>query len=178
MQIKCEKCGNNLSIYVDKKMMQFYIGKITCPKCMKQQSRYISESDLFLYLLLSEVSYLILCAITLLIYNLLNKSLYALFVLVPLLLVNLYLIKIIGRNIYTYAYGKSDFKDHVFCEDSKLVKKSINYRVVIFFTVSVSLLTLNVDNLYTLLFIGLSVIETLFRYLKSLNEEKKAIKYK
>jgi len=177
MEIKCEKCGNDLSVYADKKMMEFYVGKITCPKCMKQQSRYVSESDLLLYLLLSEGSYLILCGVTLLIYNLLNQSLFALFILVPLLLVNLFIQKLIGRNVYYHAYGKKDFKDFVFNENSQLVKKSINYRVIIFFTVSVALLTLNVNNLYTLLFIALSVIETFFRYLKSLNNERKIAKH-
>jgi len=177
MEIKCIKCSEDLSVYADKKIMEFYVGYITCPKCGKKQARYISESDLLCYLLLSEVSYLILCAITLLIYNLLNQSLFALLILVPLLLVNLYIQKILGRTIYTKGFGKKDFMEFEFKENPELVKKSINYRVIIFFTVSVALLTLNINNLYTLLFIGLSVAETFLRYLKSLNNERKIAKH-
>jgi len=176
--IKCEKCGHDISVLVDRQFMDYTIDKIVCPNCQKHQSRYISLSDLLLYLLLTEISYLVLCSITTLFFNLFNKSLWSLTILVPFLFLNLLLQKHFGRTIYADGLYKKEFKDFVFKEDVKLCRTSIKYRVVIFFTVSVSILTLSQNTFYLLVFVVLSVIETAFRYFQQLKKEKALVRYK
>lgn len=172
MKVYCEKCHEDLSPLVDRKFLEYANGKIVCPKCQKHQERYISESDLFLYLLIGEISYLILCGITVLLYLLFNKSSFVLLLLVPCLFLNFYILKECGRKIFVTGYPKINFKNYVFNEDSKAINTAVKYRVIIFFTISVSILTLSESKTYLLLYVGLSVIETFFRYLKSYKKER------
>ncbi len=172
MKVICEKCGKDLSSIVDRQFLEYTIDKIACPECHKHQSRYISESDLFLYLLFSEISYLVLCGITVGVFLLTGKSNWVLLLLAPFLFVNLYILREFGRKIYVDGLFKKDFKDYVFKDNAIVVRKSIKYRVIIFYTISVSLLTLSSDKKYLILYVGLSVLETALRYLKSFRKER------
>lgn len=172
MKVYCSKCNEDISALVDRKFLDYANDKVVCPKCQKHQDRYISESDLFLYLLFSEVSYLVLCGITVFFYLLFNKSMFVLLLLVPFLFLNVFALREFGRKIYVTGFPKKAFKDYSFKEDAKAIKTGIKYRALIFFTISVSLLTLQVNKLYLLLYITLSVLETFFRYLKAYKKER------
>ena len=172
MKVYCSKCNEDISALVDRKFLDYANDKVICPKCQKHQDRYISESDLFLYLLISETSYLLLCGITIFFFNLFNKSNFVLLLLVPFLFLNLYIMRECGRRIFVTGFPKKEFKNVVFREDAKAIKTGIKYRAIIFFTISVSLLTLTENKLYLLLYVAISVLETFVRYFKAYKKER------
>ena len=173
MKINCLKCQENLNPLIDRKFLSFELGNIVCPKCQKKQNRYISESDLLLFLLISEILYFILCALTIFLFNLFNNSMWMVFLLLPLLIIYLFTQRLVARNIYFNAYNKKDYQDFVFNENPKDVKRSIQFRMVLFYSVSVSFLALGSMQGYTLLFIILAIIELFSNYLHCLKRERK-----
>ena len=77
-----------------------------------------------------------------------------------------------GRRIFVTGFPKKEFKNVVFREDAKAIKTGIKYRAIIFFTISVSLLTLTENKLYLLLYVAISVLETFVRYFKAYKKER------
>ena len=73
MKVYCDKCNEEISSDIDVKFDKLQIGYFVCPKCHKENKRYISETDLLLYLGLSELFYLILSIITTIIINKIGK---------------------------------------------------------------------------------------------------------
>ena len=158
--------------------MAFEVGNIICPKCQKKQSRYISESDLTLYLIFSELFYLVMCSLTVLAYIISNQSRWTIVILVPFLIIYLYSLKLISRKIYTNGFFKKDFMDYDFNNDQKAIKKAINFRTVVFYFFSTTLLSIGGMEKYSILFIVLSLLEVCLRYYNVLKQEKAKARFK
>ena len=172
MEIKCEKCNEDLLSLIDRQFMSYTVGKIVCPKCQKKQARYISESDLTLFLIASEVLYLILCSITVALYYMGNQSKWLTLLLLPLLIIYIFTLKIVARKIYLNSYNKKEYYDIDLNDDPKKVKKGINFRMLIFYCVSTTFLSIGSLQTYSILFIILSIGEAIIAYNRCLHQEK------
>lgn len=176
MKTYCEKCHEDLTPYIDKKIIGFYPGKITCPKCQKQQSRYISQTDLLLFLILSEIVYLCVLLFTLFLYDKTNFSYWSLIILFPFLILVIFLMKYFARYIYSDAPFKKIFKDHAFKEDVKHINKGFNYRIIVFGALSMTILANEDIKYYAAITLAITIGLTFIRFLLCLREEKKIAK--
>lgn len=178
MKIYCEKCGEELSPYVDRKIISFSVGQLVCPKCQKKQSRYISQTDLQLFLCIAEVAYLLILLFTLFLYEITNFSLYTLLALIPLFALVLFSLSRAARIVYEKAPGKNTFKDYVFKEDPKHVNKGFYYRVIVFTALAMTILSNEDIKYYAAITLAITVGLSFLKYYLCLREEKINVKFK
>lgn len=178
MKIYCEKCGSDLSSYVDKKIISFSVGKLTCPNCKKKQSRYISSTDLNFFFGATELVYLFFLLITALIYDYTNLSYYTLLVLIiPFFLLLLCIINI-SRYVYIKAPFKNEFKHIEFVENEKDITKWFSYRAIVFGALSMCVLSNEDIKYYAIITLAITLILTIIKFISRLNYEKKIAKHK
>lgn len=125
MKIKCDKCGKDISVYVDQRFEQFSIGRIVCPSCNKKQNRWLTHFDLMMYLGISCIFYIIVAYLFM---NAMNWFGLRWYIIVTMLIlyVLLYLIlKAIDRNIYLKAPFKKEWMNKEIYEDAAKVKKTM-----------------------------------------------------
>ena len=176
MKVYCDKCHEDLSGYVDKKIIGFSVGQLTCPKCQKKQNRYISQTDLQLFLGLSEIAYLIILLFTIFLYDYVKLSWWTLLALLPLFVLVIYSLTFIARYIYTKAPGKFAFKDHVFKEDELHIKKGFNYHIIVFTALAMTILSNEGIKYYAAITLAITVGLSFIKYFICLSQEKKITK--
>lgn len=178
MKVKCEKCGNDLSSYVDKKVIGFSVGRLTCPKCQKKQSRYISQTDLNLFLGLSEIVYLLVLLVTIILYDFTNLAYWTLLALLPLLAITIASMVQIARFVYIKAPFKEGFKNFVFNENEKQVNRWFAYRVIVFSCLAMTILSNESIKIYSEIALAITVGLCFFSFVRRLKKEKNIAKWR
>ena len=172
MRIYCEKCHEDITEKVDSLFERYEVGKIQCPKCQKQQSRYVSETDILLYFGISEVFYALLTVITVLIFIWLGVHWYSIVILLGIFVGSVFLQKTINRLIYEKAYFKSDIKTHEFKEDKKQIRSSMQWQFMLFFAIAITFITLGQFQIFFGCALILSIVLTFIKFKLSLNRER------
>ncbi|MDO4500988.1 MAG: hypothetical protein Q4B60_06935 [Erysipelotrichaceae bacterium] len=163
MRIKCEKCGEDITIKVDTQLEQFKVGRIQCEKCQKISSRYISESDVLLYLVLSEFFYLFLSLVTAMVFYIFGMNWFLIPVFILLFLLGYYVQKTFSRTIWEKAPFKQEIANHSFKEDQMRIAKSTNWQFILFFALAITAIT---GTTYQLFFFLVSIFAILINILK------------
>lgn len=175
MKIYCEKCKEEISLKVDMAFDNYNVGRVECDKCKKNQTRYISESDLLLYYGISEIIYVVISLVTNAMLTAQGFTAWMVAIIAVILIVYFIVQKQISRLIYTKAYFKESFKNYDFKEDSKAVNKSMRWQFVLFFAIAI---TFMFNDKFTTVFgilLVVSVILTFIKYYFALQKEKKII---
>lgn len=163
MKILCEKCHSDITVKVDKQLEQFKVGKVQCDHCQKMSSRYISESDVLLYLVLSEIFYLFLSLISALIFYFVGVQWYLIPVFIGILFLAYNVQKSFSRNIWEKAPFKKDIANVSHKEDAIQIAKSTNWQFILFFALAITAIT---GTTYQLFFFIVSIFAILINVVK------------
>ena len=125
MKIICDKCGKDISIYVDQNFEQFTIGRIVCPECKKRQSRWLTQFDLMLYLGISSMFYIIIAYLLMNALNWFGFKWYVIVAMLGLYVILYIILKLIDRSIYLKAPFKKEWMNKEIYEDANKVKKTM-----------------------------------------------------
>lgn len=161
MKIYCDKCHEPINIPIDSQFDKFLVGQPICPSCHKQQKRYISESDLLLYMTINECFYLLLTVITSILFNFFKLSYITIIAIIVMLAFGFIGLKNVDRLIYTKANYNKDINN--LNEDKQKIQKSMNWQSMLFFVLVISYVTLNEVNYF---FLAISVLSIIFTYIK------------
>lgn len=166
MKIYCDKCHKDITSLVNNAFETNKIGNIVCPHCKTKQARYISETDLLVYLAYQESIYFVLTFITsqiLLSYKL-NAYLIILFILLFVLaIIATSLFKI---NIYNKGYFKRNAINKVKQnEDQTKISRSIRWQFLMFFAIAITFFTTNTAYWF---FVFLSIVCILITLIKAI----------
>ena len=132
MKIYCEKCHCELTKTVDERFESCDVGKIQCPKCGKIQKRYISEADLLTYFSASEILYLGMFILTILVYQVLGVSIITMVALIGVLALAYYSTKAISHYVYDNGVFKKETMNREFKEDAKAIKRRMRILFSVF----------------------------------------------
>lgn len=169
MNTTCEKCGKDIKTEINAAFDTYHIGKVTCPHCKKEQSRYISEADLLLYLLIVEVLYAIITVLVGYAFDEFNIIL-VVFAAIALL-GGLFLQRRLLLFIYFKPPYKKAFANTVLNEDAGKIKKGLNIQFSIFIVlafVSIVYAERRLDLIWLLL---VDIIVSLLRYILAIRKE-------
>jgi len=143
MKIYCEQCKIDISQEVDKSFEKIILGRIKCPKCNNKQGRFVSDTDLYLYLGVCELIYIPITIASSLLYDGSNKYWWLLFG----LLFILGLVAILQKNISRYVYKRNFKKIHISeqndIEKINILRKEINTSFVSFFAMAFGYIMVN-----------------------------------
>lgn len=171
METKCENCKKDIRAEINTSFDTYKIGNITCPYCQSKQQRYISESDLLLYLFFIELLYSVVALIAGYAYE--YFSIY--FWLVELAFVSFvgayFFQKFISKYIYYEAPFKKAFSNKTLEENASQVKKNIGIQFSIFIVLAFGSVIASGYRLELLFFLFSDVIITLLRYILSIRHE-------
>ena len=176
MKIYCEHCGQDITVVTEKMIDNYKVGYVQCPHCKKMQKRYVSEADLLLYFGLSEVFYLLMSVIAMLVLNF-AKTIWLMIVLIlPLLVIGYFVQRYLIQAVYVNAYFKKDFKNVSFNENQEEIKRTISWQYLLFFAIAITFVTMEDMRLYFGIMSIAAVILTFIKFKLCLNREKSQIK--
>ena len=143
MKIYCEKCGEDITDVISHNLEQNKIGNYICKKCGNKQKRYISETDLLVYLTFQEAIYFLLSFITSLLFNI-----YKLSIVIIIFLLAMFIVAIICTTYFkTYLYINAPLKKATMFkarnEDQNKIAKSIRWQFLMFFALVITFFTTN-----------------------------------
>lgn len=176
MRIYCEKCHEDITVLVNKKLDGYEVGQVTCPKCQKVQLRYISESDILLHLGISEVLYFVFSLIIIAVFGYSKSIIIAVLLILLLLAIGLILLRFLSAKMYNIGHLKKDYKNEKFVEDKATIIKSNNWQFMLFMMVSIMFNTATDGRLIFYLFSIGCIILTFTKYFLCIRKEKKSIK--
>ena len=172
MKIYCDKCNKIISPDIDVKFDKLQVGHIVCPKCHKENKRYISETDLLLYLGLSETFYLILSIITTIIMNKI-KVFYLSIILILIVFIIAWIVqKQIDRYVYVNAYFKKELMNIDMKETMDSTSKSLIWQSMLFLALVITYVTTTEGKWFFLAASILSIILTFVKFCLSLKAER------
>lgn len=163
MKIQCEKCHSDITVKVDKQLEQFKVGRVQCDHCQKISSRYISESDILLYLVLSEIFYLFLSLISALIFYFFGMHWFLVPIFIAIFIFGYNVQKSFSRNIWIKAPFKSDIANISHNEDMMKIAKSTNWQFILFFALAITAIT---GTTYQLFFFLVSIFAIIINFIK------------
>ena len=175
MKIVCEKCNHDLTLQVNKHFDSFEVGQVQCPECQKIQSRYISESDILLYLGMSELLYLALSVITLVFFYNVGISFWLVPVFLVMFAIGFFVQRKVSYYIYTVAPMKQDYKNVVFKEDVMQIKRSNNWQFILFFALAITAVTGTTFQLFFLVVAILAIILTFVKFFLCIKKERREL---
>ncbi|MDO4940253.1 MAG: hypothetical protein Q4E33_01005 [Erysipelotrichaceae bacterium] len=175
MKIYCEQCKQEITGYVDKNIDDYKVGQVLCPNCNHKQSRYISESDLLLYFAISELFYLIISVVTMLMFTLAKSIVAMIAIAIPLLIIAYFIQREIMHRIYINAYGKEEFKNHIFKEDGESIRKTISWQYMLFFAIAITFVTMEDVRIWFGILCVIAVILSFLKYWLCLKKEKQEL---
>lgn len=171
-KIYCDKCGEDISADIDVKFDKMLVGHVVCPKCHKENKRYISETDLLLYLGISESFYLIISIITKYVFNLV-KPIWLLIVLLLAIFIAAFMIqKIIDRIVYEKAYMKQETKDKEFDDNKDQISRSLIWQSMLFLALAITYVTGTEFSIFFLLISIAAIVLTFIKFYLSAKKEK------
>lgn len=132
MKIYCHKCKENLSSTIQDKFEQFEVGRIVCPKCKTKQKRYLSESDMLIYFLISALAYILLFTIIMLLFDKTDFGLITWILVAIIFIIGLIFMKQTSIYIYNNALFKKEIKDISIEEDKDVIRKRMRWQFIMF----------------------------------------------
>lgn len=171
MKIYCSKCNSDISKIVDSHFDAHQVGYPICPNCKTTQKRYISESDLLLYLFFIELLYSIVTLITGYAYEYFSKYFWLVEIAFAILIGAYFFQKFISKYIYTKTPFKVTFADKAIEENSAQVRKNINIQFSLFIVLAFGSVIASSYRLELLFLLFSDVIITLLRYILSIRRE-------
>lgn len=175
MKIYCENCKKNISGYVERNIDEYRVGYVICPYCKQKQKRYISESDLLLYFAISELFYLVLSIITIILLNLANGIWMMLAICIPLLIIGFIIQRQIIHKIYLNAYGKKEYANIDLKEDGPAIIKSISWQYMLFFALAITFITVSEAKIFFGIMCVISVCLSFLKYYLCIKKEKEKL---
>ena len=170
MKIHCEKCGADITTIVNQNLEKNKIGNYICEKCNQKQRRYISETDLLIYLSFQEIMYFVLSFITSIIFNTYKLTWYIAVFFLVMIIAAAY----ITANFKNYLYSKAPLKQKTMYkpqnEDETKIARSIRWQFYIFFVLIISFFT---EIIEYWLFIAVSLIVIASTIIKAILSAKK-----
>lgn len=176
MKIQCDKCGENISPDIDVKFDKLQVGYVVCPKCHKENKRYISETDLLLYLGLSELFYLILSIITTIVIDKVSTIYISIGIVVVMFAIAWIVQKQIDRFVYEKAYFKEELKYTNMKEDEKTIGRSLVWQSMLFLALVITFVTTTEAKWFFLTVSILAIVLTFVKFYLSLRNEKNSNK--
>ena len=173
MKIYCDKCHEDVSSDVDVVFDKLQVGHFICPKCHKENRRYVSETDLLLYLGLSELFYLFISIITKIVMDKFRLSYVTAIAIIAILVIGFIVQKQIDRYVYENAYFKKDRKYKEREEDKDQISRSLVWQSMLFLALTISYITLEEVNVFFLLVSVAAIILTFVKFYLSLKNELK-----
>lgn len=173
MKIYCDKCHEDVSSDVDVVFDKLQVGHFICPKCHKENRRYVSETDLLLYLGLSELFYLFISIITKIVMDKFRLSYVTAIAVIAILVIGFIVQKQINRYVYENAYFKKDRKYKEREEDRDQISRSLVWQSMLFLALTISYITLEEVNVFFLLVSVAAIILTFVKFYLSLKNELK-----
>ena len=173
MKIYCDKCHEDVSSDVDIVFDKLQVGHFICPKCHKENRRYVSETDLLLYLGLSELFYLFISIITKIVMDKFRLSYVTAIAVIAILVIGFIVQKQIDRYVYENAYFKKDRKYKEREEDKDQISRSLVWQSMLFLALTISYITLEEVNVFFLLVSVAAIILTFVKFYLSLKNELK-----
>ena len=173
MKIYCDKCHEDVSSDVDVVFDKLQVGHFICPKCHKENRRYVSETDLLLYLGLSELFYLFISIITKIVMDKFKLSYVTAIAVIAILVIGFIVQKQIDRYVYENAYFKKDRKYKEREEDKDQISRSLVWQSMLFLALTISYITLEEVNVFFLLVSVAAIILTFVKFYLSLKNELK-----
>lgn len=173
MKIYCDKCHEDVSSDVDVVFDKLQVGHFICPKCHKENRRYVSETDLLLYLGLSELFYLFISIITKIVMDKFRLSYVTAIAVIAILVIGFIVQKQIDRYVYENAYFKKDRKYKEREEDKDQISRSLVWQSMLFLALTISYITLEEVNVFFLLVSVAAIILTFVKFYLSLKNELK-----
>lgn len=171
MKIYCDKCHEDISSDVDVIFDKLQVGHFICPKCHKENRRYVSETDLLLYLGLSELFYLIISIITKLLMDKFKLS-YITIIGIAVILVGGFIVqKQIDRYVYEKAYFKESKKYKERKEDKDQISRSLVWQSMLFLALTITYITVEEANIFFLIVSIAANILTFIKFYLSLKNE-------
>lgn len=132
MKICCNKCKENISLTIQERFEQFEVGRVICPKCKTKQKRYLSESDMLIYFLISALSYILLFTIIMMLFNQFDFTITTWVLMAIVFISGLIFMKQLSLYIYDKALFKKDFKDIALEEDKDVIRKRMRWQFIMF----------------------------------------------
>ena len=172
MKIYCDKCHEVISPDVDVKFDKLQVGHMVCPKCHKENKRYISETDLLLYLGISELFYLILSIITSFLFDKLRLSIASVIILFAMFVIAWIVQKQIDRLIYEKAYFKEDMKNIERVEDKDAISRSLVWQSMLYLALAITYITSTEAKWFFLVVSILAILLTFVKFYLSLKKER------
>ena len=172
MKIYCENCHEDISDLCNRNIENYRVGRIICPKCGREQKRYISEADILLFFGVSEVFYIILSLITIFVFRQFGISALSVVILLVLLTGAFFASRELSSSIYEKAFFKSEIKDKAFEEDAASIQKSIGWQFMLFFAITITYITTSEGKLFFGLAMPLCALLTLVKLYLQLRYEK------
>lgn len=163
MKIKCDECGEDISLLVDKCIEEHIPGRIKCPKCFKLQDRYISEADLMTYFTISCLGYIVVAYILMKVIEIVGFKWYMIVFLLLAFIGIYFLQKMLSRLVYKNAYGKADYKNLTVMEDCKSITKRMRIQYAVFICLIIMLGTGTYD---IWIFVVAGLVFTIVSYIK------------
>lgn len=141
MKITCDKCGDNISYVVSRNFEENKIGNYVCDKCGYKQKRYISETDLLIYLAFQEIVYFILSFITSILFNTYKISVPIVLILLVMLTIAIVATNYFKSFIYNNAPLKKSTKYKAKNDNQDKIAKSIRWQFLMFFALVITFFT-------------------------------------
>lgn len=141
MKVYCDKCGKEITDVVNKTFEENKVGNIVCPHCQKTQKRYLSETDLIIYLAYQEIVYFLLSFVTSQIFIYFKLNIPIIIGFIALFVLTIFATSIFKTNLYFKGYLKQEtmYKSRV--EDSDKVARSIRWQFLMFFALVITFFT-------------------------------------
>ena len=172
MNIYCEHCQKDLKSNVRLPQDRYQPGRIICPFCHKENKRYLSEYDLYLYFTVTSAIYTICLQSALALLSVGFTDHLALSIVLSLIIVIIgYLLTdYTARIIYQRAPFKNRWKNLVIKEDAKEVTRRINWQFIIFLAITAVLGAQTefflIYTIITLALLAINFIKTYFLFKK------------
>lgn len=169
MEAKCEKCNKNIKSEINTSFDTYKIGNIVCPYCHTKQSRYVSEADLLLYLLIVEIIYTIITVFVGYAFD--NFNIILVICAGISLIGGLYLQRRILMNIYLNPPYKKTIANVTLNEDANKIRKGLNIQFSIFIVLAFVSIVYAEHRLDIIWLLIVDVIISLLRYILAIRKE-------
>ena len=176
MKVLCEQCKKEISKEVDYSFEKIILGKVKCPHCGNIQGRFISQTDMYLFLGITEAIYVILTVLGIYVYDKMSQYWWLIIVFFILLALIVVVEKNVARFVYKKEMVKLSISEQTDKENINKIRTEIS-RSFMIYSIFAILSILTPD--YRIEFIiGLIIITivTFVKFYMNINENKKATK--
>lgn len=175
MKIYCEKCNKDISIDVSKRFEENKVGNITCPHCNTKQKRYLSETDLLIYLAFQEIVYFILTFSTSIIISIYSFNWFSIIIFIILFIISSIITNLFKKSLYSKGYIKKETMFKSQNEDEKKISRSIRWQFFMFFALVITFFTETTAYWFFVAASLFAIFITIIKAILSANKEKGSI---